>query len=72
VWGAASYGFSFKSSAGASGGLITVWDTSRVEVLSSMSFDHALIIKGKVINSSEEFILANVYAPCDLEAKKEL
>lgn len=59
VWGAAPCGF-------------TVWDTSRVDVWSSMSFGHVLIIKGKDITSSEEFTIVNVYAPCDLEAKKEL
>lgn len=53
VGGAAPYGFSFKSSVGASGGLITVWDSSRVDVWSPMSLGHALIIKGKVISSSE-------------------
>jgi len=37
-----------------------------------MSFGHALIIKGKDISTSEEFVIINVYAPCDLEAKKAL
>lgn len=46
--------------------------TLRIKYWSSMSLGHALIIKGKVISSSEEFIIFNVYAPCDLEAKKEL
>ena len=72
IWGNNSAGYSYQPSSGASGGLVTVWDASRVEVWSSMSFKHVLVIKGKVIASGAEFILFNVYAPCDLAAKKEL
>ncbi|AES60103.2 endonuclease/exonuclease/phosphatase family protein [Medicago truncatula] len=56
----------------ASCGLVTVWNASRIAVFSSMSYDHVLVIKGKVISSGEEFVVCNVYAPCDLVAKKEL
>lgn len=72
VWGDALCGYLFQPSAGASGGPITVWDVSRVDVSSSMSFGHVLVIKGKVISTSEEFVIVNVYAPCDLDAKKVL
>jgi len=37
-----------------------------------MSFKHVLIIKGTVIDSGVEFMIVNVYAPCDLAAKKGL
>jgi len=72
VWGNNPVGYSYQPSSGASGGLITAWDASRVDVWSSMSFKHVLIIKGMVITSGVGFILFNVYAPCDLAAKKEL
>jgi len=52
--------------------MVTVWDASQIEVWSSFSFNHVLAIKGKVILSGEEFISFNVYAPCDLAAKKML
>jgi len=64
--------YSYQPSLGASGGLITLWDCSRVDVSSCMSFGHVLVIKGKVVQTSEEFIIFNVYAPCDVVAKREL
>ena len=72
VWGNNPVGYSYQPSSGASGGLITAWDACRVDLWSSMSFKHVLIIKGMVIALGVEFILFNVYAPCDLAAKKEL
>jgi hypothetical protein len=50
---------------GASGGLVTVWDSSGVVGWSTFNFGNVLAIKGKVILTSEEFIIFNVYAPCD-------
>jgi hypothetical protein len=47
IWGNSTGDFSYQPSSGASGGLVTVWDASRLEVLSSMSFEHVLIIRGK-------------------------
>jgi len=43
-----------------------------VEVLCTMSYKHVLIIKGKVILTGQNFIIANVYAPCDTSAKQGL
>jgi len=57
---------------GASGGLVIVWDNSLVDVWYSMSFDHALVIKGKVLKTTDVFIIINVYAPCDSEGKMAL
>jgi exonuclease III len=71
-WGDSPFGYSFQQSVGASGGLVTVWDPSRVVVFSSMRLDHALIIKGKDLSTNEDFMVCNVYAPCDLLAKKQL
>ena len=72
IWGDTPCGFSYRPSEGASGGLITLWDTSRVDVCSTMSFGGVLIIRGKIIDSGEEFAICNVYAPCDSVAKREL
>jgi len=55
-----------------SGGLLTMWDSSAVEVWSSVSMKHVLIIHGRFINNNEEFYLFNIYAPFDKRAKQLL
>lgn len=70
IWASQSVSFSYRRSQGASGGLLTVWDTSEVEVWSSGSFDHVLSIHGRFLASNEEFHLFNVYAPCSGNDRK--
>jgi len=65
VWDGQQASFSFRPSLGASGGLLTIWDSAEVEVWSSACFDHVLSIHGRFILANEEFYLFNVYAPCD-------
>jgi exonuclease III len=72
LWGEGVHNYSYQPSIGASGGLVTVWDASRIDVTSSVSFSHVLVIKGKVLLTGEDFVIFNVYAPCNLEAKKTL
>jgi len=72
LWGGSCHGYSFRSSVGASGGLLTMWDSSEVEVWSSSTQEHVLQIHGIFLKTCEEFYLINVYAPCDGRAKKEL
>jgi len=72
LWGDGVHNLSYQPSIGASGGLVTVWDMSRIEVTSSVSFRHVLVIKGKVLLTGEDFVILNVYAPCDSEATKIL
>ena len=72
VWDGQQTAFSFRPFIGASGGLLTIWDSTEVEVWSSGSFDHVLSIHGRFIVSNEEFYLFNVYAPCDVTARQEL
>jgi exonuclease III len=72
LWGTTSFGFSFRPSSGASGGLLTMWDTSEVEVWSSISRDYVLWCHGRFVRTDEEFLVANVYAPCDQGAKQGL
>lgn len=72
VWEGQQCAFSFRPSVGASGGLLSIWDTSEVEVWSSSSFDHVLSIHGRFIQTNEEFHLFNVYAPCDFHARQVL
>ncbi|CAJ2637040.1 unnamed protein product [Trifolium pratense] len=72
LWGSTSHGFSYRPSAGASGGLLTLWDSSEVEVWSTESREHVLWCHGRFLKTGEEFYVANVYAPCDDGAKQGL
>jgi len=72
IWGSTSHDYSFVSSVGASGRLVTIWDTSEVEVWMSCRGDHFLMIHGRFIKSNEEFYLFNVHAPCDRIPKQAL
>ncbi|PNX87340.1 cytochrome p450, partial [Trifolium pratense] len=72
LWGNSSYAFSYRPSVGASGGLLTLWDSAEVEVWSSESSEYVLWCHGRFVRSGEEFYLANVYAPCDSWAKQAL
>ncbi|CAJ2632329.1 unnamed protein product [Trifolium pratense] len=72
LWGNSSHGFSYRSSVGASGGLLTLWDSSEVEVWSTESREHVLWCHGRFSKTGEEFYVANVYAPCEDGAKQGL
>jgi len=72
LWPNPSVGFSFQLSIGASGGILTAWDHNVVEVWSMSRLPHVLVIRGRVIQTGQEFIIANVNAPCDTAAKQLL
>jgi exonuclease III len=72
LWGSNEVGFSFRPSVGASGGIITIWDLELVEVEFSVSFNHALIVGGRLKKENFPFGVVNVYAPCDSRGKQEL
>lgn len=68
IWGDPNVCYSFQPSLGASGGLVTLWDNFEVEVWSTTSFDHVLIITGIFYKSNEQFVVIHVYAPCDVSS----
>jgi len=70
--GTFDHDYSYNPSVGASRGLVTIWDTSEVEVWASFRGDHLLLIHGKFIKSNVEFYLFNVYAMCDQRGKQAL
>lgn len=72
IWGSSSCGYSFQPFNAAFGGLLYVWDSSEVEVWSFMSFEHVLVIKGRVIITGQEFVVVNVYAPYHTATKQIL
>ncbi|GAU18974.1 hypothetical protein TSUD_178910 [Trifolium subterraneum] len=72
IWGNSPHAFSYCSSVGASGGLLTLWDSSVVDVWASESYESVLWCHGRFIKSGEEFFVANVYALCDFGAKQQL
>jgi len=65
IWGDGKVDYSYQPSVGASGGLVTLWDLSEVEVWSTVSLDHVLAVSGRFVKSGECFVVFNVYAPCD-------
>jgi exonuclease III len=65
IWNDINVGFSYRPSVGASGGIITLWNRSEVEVWTSFNMEHVLGIQGQFLKSGEKFTLLNVYAPCD-------
>jgi len=69
MWGGTNHSFSYRPSVGASGGLLILWDTSLVEVWSTVSVENVIMIHGRFIQNNEEFYLINVYAPCENGAK---
>ncbi|PNX69927.1 cytochrome p450, partial [Trifolium pratense] len=71
-WGSSCHGFSYRSSVGASGGILTMWDSSEVEMWWTESREHVLWCHGRYTKSGEEFFVANIYAPCDDMAKQQL
>ncbi|GAU12613.1 hypothetical protein TSUD_132230 [Trifolium subterraneum] len=72
LWGNSDYAYSYRPSVGASGGLLTIWNSEEIEVWSTESRRHVLWCHGRFIKSGEEFFVANVYAPCDNGAKQDL
>jgi len=72
IWPDVNVDYSFQPSLRASGGLVTLWDANEVEVWSSMSFDHVLVILGRFLKTGESFVLVNVYAPCDIYRQQVL
>lgn len=72
LWGSSTQSYSFRPAVGASGGLLIMWDSSVVEVWSSFSMQHVLIIHGRFTDYNDEFYLFNIYAPCDNGAKQLL
>lgn len=72
IWSDSNAVFSFSPSRGASGGLVTVWDSTQVEVWTSFQFDHVLGIQGRFVRSGKEFTVFNVYAPCDSHGQHTL
>jgi len=70
LWGTASVSYSYQPSIGASGGILTLWDVTEVEVLVTKSVENVLIIQGWFINSNNEFSIANVYASLIVEVDK--
>ena len=65
IWGDDKVDFSYQPSTGASGGLATLWDLNEVEVWTTASLDHVLVVTGRFLRSGDHFTVFNVYAPCD-------
>jgi len=53
-------------------GLLVVWDCEEVEIFTSSSFDHVLVVSVRFVKLNEIFVLFNVYAPCDVGSQRVL
>nr|ABN08665.1 reverse transcriptase - beet retrotransposon, putative [Medicago truncatula] len=72
IWGPTPMAFSFKSSVGASGGIITVWDPSVLDVWMTVNIANCLMIKGSFLKNNDMFCLANIYAPSNIRGRQML
>ena len=72
IWGDDNVDYSYQPSVGASGGIATLWDLKEVEVWSSVSLDHVLAVTGRFLKSEDQFVVFNVYAPCDISRQQVL
>ena len=72
LWGGVDVYFTFKPSIGESGVLLSLWDSKEVEVWSSWSFEHVLVITGSFVKTGERFVVFNLYAPCDATRQQVL
>lgn len=62
VWGFDNHGWLESSSRGLSGGLITTWDSSIIECVSSRRCRHFIPLNEKIIAINQEFSCFNNYA----------
>ncbi|GMI63409.1 hypothetical protein HRI_000010200 [Hibiscus trionum] len=62
----------FSGSAGAAGGLISLWDPNFFECESSWIGLSFIVLLGKFVGSNIKCVLVNVYAPSLVEDRKEL
>jgi len=65
LWGSETYGFSYRPSLRAAGGILTLLNSNDVDVQVSTSFENVLTIKGRFIKSGVAFAIANIFAPYD-------
>jgi hypothetical protein len=72
LWGSDDVAYSFKPSVGASGGILTMWNTRVVDIWMTMTLPNSLFVKGKFLINNVDFCLANVYAPCDNRGRRDL
>ena len=62
IWESNVFGFSYQPSIGALGGILTMWDSLGVEVSSTMSFYHVLVIRSRFLRSDKSmFVGGNVF-----------
>ena len=72
IWGDDNVYYSYQPSVGASGGIATLWDLKEVEVWLTVSLDHVLAVSGRFLKSGDQFVVFNVYAPCDTSRQQVL
>ncbi|WJX29981.1 hypothetical protein P8452_18568 [Trifolium repens] len=70
IWGNKEVGWVIQEAVGRSGGLLTMWNKSSVNFLSSFSGAGFLGIKAE--REGKILYLINIYSPCNLAGKRKL
>lgn len=63
IWGNSKYDWEFAKSEGNSGGIITIWNPSLFQKMSSWSIKEMLVVNGFLIEDGKNCSIINVYAP---------
>ena len=72
LWGSSAGGMESVPSRGASGGLISIWDEEFFEIVEAISGHRWSLMRGNIRSISFSCVFVNVYAPNDVEGKKQL
>lgn len=72
IWGSFDCDFTFSTSIGRSGGLLTIWDNSVLSIQRKYTKENYLILEGEWGEGKHPVIIVNVYAPCDARRKQSL
>ncbi|XP_039054282.1 uncharacterized protein LOC120196577 [Hibiscus syriacus] len=65
-WCNDDFDFRFSKAMGKSGGILSVWDKSRFQILDSLITDRFILIEGKYAPHDLSFSVMNVYAHCEV------
>ena len=71
LWSSKDIGWSFVEAIGRSGGILTMWDESKISVIEVLKGGYSLSVKCLTINKKSCWI-TNVYGPNDYRKRKHL
>ncbi|KAL5716197.1 hypothetical protein ACHQM5_017921 [Ranunculus cassubicifolius] len=69
LWGNKPHGWAEVPSIGASGGMVIIWDSLRLQALEILKGDYSLSVRFKDLDLGEEWAFTNVYGPVNPSEK---